>query len=184
MPWPPDMSLHIHFVCTGNLCRSPMAEALLRHRLETSGCDDINVTSSGTWAYHGREATPEAVATVAARGADLSAHHSRPVDPEEVTGADLVVAMTSVHVREILSLVPEVGDRVVLMKEIKEIAPRSLGTDTTKKERIDALTGGQRPPRRRSLDVDDPMGLPVHSYERTATELTDGIEVLVKLLCD
>ncbi len=161
-----------------------MAEALLRRRLESNGCGDIKVTSSGTWAYHGREATLEAIETVAARGADLSSHRSRPVVPAEIAAADLVVAMTSVHVREILSLVPEVGDKLVLMKEIKEIPPGPVRPDATKKERIEALVGGQRPPRRRSLDVDDPMGLPAHVYERTARELTEGIDALVKLLCD
>lgn len=176
--------LRIHFVCTGNLCRSPMAEVLLRHSLAGRGCNDIEVSSSGTWAYYGREATPEAIATVAARGADLSRHHSRPIEHDEILAADLVVAMTSVHVRELMSIVPEVGDRLVMMKEIKEISPATVGAEATKKERIEALLKGKRPKRRRSLDVDDPMGLPAHAYERTAGELTDGIDVLVKLLCD
>ena len=161
-----------------------MAEALLRHALESRGCEDIEVASSGTWAYHGREATPEAISTVASRGADLSAHRSRPVEHDEITSADLVVAMTSVHVREILSLVPEVGDRLVMMKEIKEIVPAPWPPDATTKERLDSLLRGQRPKRRRSLDVDDPMGLPVHAYERCAGELEDGIDALVKVLCD
>ena len=161
-----------------------MAEVLFRHALESRGCEDIEVASSGTWAYYGREATPEAISTVASRGADLSAHLSRPVEQEEITSADLVVAMTSVHVREILSLVPEVGDRLVMMKEIKEIEPAPWQPDATKKERLVSLLRGKRPKRRRSLDVDDPMGLPGHAYERCAGELEDGIDALVKVLCD
>ena len=178
------MSLNIHFVCTGNLCRSPMAEVLLRHALESRGCEDINVASSGTWAYYGRHATPEAITTAASRGADLSAHLSRPVEHDEITSADLVVAMTSVHVREILSLVPEVADRLVMMKEIKEITPAPSLPEASKQKRLGSLLQGRRPKRRRALDVDDPMGLPIHAYERCVGELEDGIDALVKLLCD
>jgi protein-tyrosine phosphatase len=160
-----------------------MAEGLMRHALEERGCNGINVTSAGTWAYTGSPATADAIATVGKSGVDLSAHASRPIEMDELLAADIIVAMTSVHVREIAGLAPEVIDRVVLMKELAEIKPKPVSKDARAEVRLDALLRGDRPPRRRSLDVDDPMGLPVSAYERTARELQEGIDVLVHTLC-
>ena len=175
--------MKVLFVCTGNLCRSPMAEALLRHAASERGCD-LEVSSVGTWAYYGRSATPEAIETVRKRGADLSGHQSRPVEMEELQAADVIVAMTSVHVREIMSLAPDVADRIVLMKELREIQTAPVGPDGTIADKLGALLRGKRPKRRRALDVDDPMGLPVGAYERCAGELQEGVDTLIKALCD
>jgi protein-tyrosine-phosphatase len=173
----------VFFICTGNLCRSPMAEGMMRHALEERGCSDVEVSSAGTWAYDGSPATPEAVETVGRDGVDLSNHRSRPIAMDELLEADVVVAMTSVHVRELASLAPEVVDRIVLMKELREIDPLPVPRDARLDEKLDALMRGKRPPRRRSLDVDDPMGLPINAYDRCARELREGIDVLVETIC-
>ena len=171
-------------VCTGNLCRSPMAEGLLRHALAERGCSDIEVASVGTWAYVGSPATDQAVETLATKGIDLTEHRSRPVELDELRNADLIVAMTSVHVREITSLAPDVSERIVMMKELNEIEPAPLPDQPTIQHKAASLLYGHRPPRRRSLDVDDPMGLPMGAYERCVGELEEGVKVLVNTLCD
>lgn len=166
-------------VCTGNICRSPMAEAMLRHELERRGCSDIQVASAGTWAGYGHWATPEALEVLEARGIDHSAHRSRPVEPDELAEADLVVAMTSVHLRELRGLSEAVGTKLVLMKEIAEVEMgESAGTPG-----LDAFLAGRRPEPRRALDLDDPMGLPVFAYERAADEIATGVQRLAEILC-
>lgn len=160
-----------------------MAEAILRAELRKRRCEGIEVASAGTWADFGNRATPEALAVLEARGIDFHEHRSRPVHMDELADADLVVAMTSVHLRELNSLAAEVGTKLVLMKELAEMQVRERrGTDLA--GRLSDLLGGERPQPRRALDLDDPMGLPVQAYERAAGEIELGVAALVELLCE
>ena len=139
----------------------------------------MTVSSAGTWATEGSPATPEAVRAVGALGIDLSQHRSRGFDPDEAEAADIVVAMTSVHEREVLDVSP--GARVVRLKELAEIRWET-GTAGAA-ERAAALLAGRRPEPRRSLDVDDPMGLPYSAYERSLEAIRAGVRVLADVLC-
>jgi len=86
------------FVCTGNTCRSPLAEAFTRRGARLRGLD-LTVASAGTFAVEGAPATGHAFRAAARRGADLSMHRSRPFDVESLAGVDLVVGMSPSHVR-------------------------------------------------------------------------------------
>lgn len=174
--------MKVLMVCTGNICRSPMAEALMKHKLAERGCDDIEVASAGTWADHGRHATPEALQVLAERGISFDDHRARPVELEELAEADLVVAMTSVHVRELKAMADQVGTKLLLMKEIVEMELGEGRFDDVA-GRLGNLLQGRRPEPRRALDVDDPMGLPVGAYQRAAGEIERGVDRLVDLLC-
>lgn len=168
--------MKIVFVCTGNICRSPMGEALLRHELARRGCDDVEVTSCGTWASAPQPATAHAVQALRGRGIDLEPHRSRALDAAELEEADLVLAMTSVHVREIEEAAPRVLPKVRLIKELVELElPPGAG--------LGELLAATRPAPRRNLDVDDPMGLLPRSYERAAGEIETGVKVLAAVLC-
>jgi protein arginine phosphatase len=165
-------------VCTGNLCRSPMAEGLFRMALHDRRCTEVEVASAGTWAYVGSPATSEAAQVVAQRGADISEHRSRPLSKDEVDAADLVVVMTSVHKKEILDVAPAARDKMFLLKELGEISPRPrLGGG------LSSLWQGQRPSWRRELDLDDPIGLPLGAYKRCARLIHEGTELLANVLC-
>ncbi len=111
------------FVCSGNTCRSPMAEAIARqylakkfqvteHELEKKG---ITVLSAGTFAMPGSRATPQGVEAVKAFGADLSAHRSQPLTVELIHQADLIYTMGRSHASAVASLVPSATDKTLTL---------------------------------------------------------------------
>ena len=175
--------MKILMVCTGNICRSPMAEVMLREALGRCGADDVEVESAGTWAGLGHPATEEARQVMQSRGIDLASHRSQPVTAELLDEADLILAMTSVHAREIGGVSPGALDKTLLMKELIEMEVEESPADAERAARLAGVLAGGRPEPRRALDLDDPMGLPVGAYERTAEHIEAGIERLVDLLC-
>jgi protein-tyrosine phosphatase len=99
---------HVLIVCVGNICRSPMAEGLLRSRLP----DRARVASAGLAALEGRGADPLAVEVMARRGIDIAAHRARQLTPELLAGAELVLVMEDSQRRRIEQLAPSSRGRV------------------------------------------------------------------------
>ncbi len=87
----------ILLVCTGNICRSPLAEALLRRTLEQRSVDGVSVTSAGTGAWDGAPASEGAYLVGLERGLDLSGHRARLLTRELVEEADLILTMARHH---------------------------------------------------------------------------------------
>ena len=118
----PRPRLSVVFVCTGNICRSPIAEKVFVHELEKAGlAEAVHVSSAGTGNWHvGSPADERAAAVLRAGGYD-DAHIARQVDAEQL-GADLIVALDRSHQRALRSLVPE-PDRVRLLRSFDPDAP-------------------------------------------------------------
>ena len=107
--------VHVCFVCTGNICRSPIAEKVLVSELADAGLSDrVRVTSAGTGAWHVGEPMDERSAAVLAEHGYDTKHVARQVD-SEVLGADLIVALDDGHASALRRTVPE-PDRVRLLR--------------------------------------------------------------------
>lgn len=94
----------ILLVCTGNTCRSPMAEALLRHKLTERGVTGVNVISAGTGAWDGAPASEGAYLVGLEHGLDLSSHRARLLTRELASEADLVLTMAKHHLARVEQL--------------------------------------------------------------------------------
>ncbi|MBI4772494.1 MAG: low molecular weight protein arginine phosphatase, partial [Chloroflexi bacterium] len=136
-------------VCTANVCRSPIAQALLSERLRRADPHGgWRVSSAGTWARPGQSASESGQIVMARRGLDLSRHRSRIVSRELLQGADLVLVMTANHREAMQAEFPELASRVYLLSE---------------------MVGAR-------FDLPDPYGGPLSEYEQTAVELESVIE--------
>lgn len=134
----------ILIVCTGNICRSPMATGLLRQRLAEDGLDgDVMVYSVGTWGLDGEPASEHAVHVMAERGVDISDHRARTLQRYDVESADLILTMEERHRRSIFYAQPGMLRKVFLFSEM----------------------AGEH------CDVKDPYGLSIEEYRRCADEL-------------
>jgi protein-tyrosine phosphatase len=174
-------------VCTGNICRSPIAEGLLRGALEERFGDAApTVSSAGTWGMEGASATPEAVMAASERGADITAHRARRLSEVPVADADLVVAMTGEH-RDALADDETLRARAFTLKELVRLleelpsVPAGAGPDTLADRVEQAATIRHEGFAGNPLDEDvaDPLGLPMQSYRAVAWELDQWIGRLV-----
>lgn len=89
--------MHLLFVCTGNTCRSPLAEAIARRLIHERGLTSVTVGSAGTSAWPDAPASDGALLVAMEQGMDLSQHRARPLSPELVAGADLILTMGPHH---------------------------------------------------------------------------------------
>ena len=170
-------------VCTGNICRSPMAAGLLSRKLAEVGAD-ATVVSAGLL-VDGRPASDHGVTAMRRRGIDIVDHRSQRVSRELVERADLIVAMERRHVREVAVLDSAAFARTFTLPELARRAqvggPRSA--DESVEEWLDWIGAGRRPTDLLSEsaedEIADPIGRSAREYEKTAVELEALVDVVV-----
>jgi protein-tyrosine phosphatase len=172
-------------VCTANVCRSPMAEALLRRSLAEAG-QDVTVRSAGMLAG-GEPPRPEVVSAMAGYGLDVSGHRSRRMTPEDLERADLTLAMARENLRHAVVTAPLAWPQSFTLRELvrrgTKIGPRAPGESLAgwlaraHEGRERAALLGDSP----DDDVADPVGGPQHAYTETAAILSDLLDQLVYL---
>ncbi|HEX5950468.1 MAG TPA: protein-tyrosine-phosphatase [Actinomycetota bacterium] len=175
-------------VCTGNICRSPIAEGMLRRGSRSRFGDDApSVASAGTAGWEGSPAMPESVAAAAERGVDIGGHVARRLVAEHVRAADLVIAMAAEHRDRVVAAVPEAAGRTFTLKELVRLLealppaePRTAGWWLQRVMQADALRRSGTARRPDDEDIVDPLGLPIESYRAVAWELEEWCGRLVE----
>jgi protein-tyrosine-phosphatase len=135
--------MEVLFVCTGNICRSPMAEGLMRTMLIAQFGSRVHAHSAGVQAWDGRPAEPFAVQAAAELGASIEAHRARSIHPEMVESAALILVMEPFQ---------------------HEIVSRVLTREHRKRVRL----LGDFDPRRPRQIIDDPYGQSLDEYRNCA----------------
>lgn len=167
-------------VCTGNVCRSPMAEGFLRRSLARRLGDDAPpVSSAGTHGWERSPATPEAVEAARERGAAIQDHRARVLTGDLIDDADLVLCMTREHRDAVVGLRPAALDRTFTLKELAHIVDRTSpnGSGDAIEAAVAARRQGVDDP---DQDVADPLGQPYEAYRGVAWELDTLIDRLVQ----
>jgi protein-tyrosine-phosphatase len=172
----------ILLVCTGNICRSPMAEGFLRRMLADRGIQGIRVESSGVAGWEGSTPTAEAVEALAGYGLDISSHRARRLTQPMVEEADAIVAMAADHREAVDRVVPEAAVRVFTLKELVALLESAPGDriDGAFDEQLRAsirLAEAEREAHAGTEladeDIADPLGLGIESFRAVAWELED-----------
>lgn len=139
----------ILFVCTGNICRSPMAATLLKAKIAAMGdTDKYQVESAGTWGVNGQPASQNAQLVMQQRGLSVDGHVARTVSREIIDHADLILVMTQSHRDALNAEFSGIRRKMHLMSEL-------FGLE---------------------YDISDPYGRSLEAYEICATDLSDMID--------
>ena len=112
--------MKVLFVCSGNICRSPMAAELFRSRAAHSGLSHVVVDSAGTLGIEGAPASEEAIRAMAEIGVDLTGHRSKGVNEDLLRTTDLVVVMTRSHLEHLALHYPDGEDRRLLLRSFEK----------------------------------------------------------------
>ncbi len=181
-PAPSDFTILV--VCSGNICRSPLAEQLLRSYLRDAP-QPFHILSAGTVADAGVPMTDEAAALARRYGGVPEGHRSRALTEQQIVSADLVLTATRAHRAAVVSLVPRASRYAFTLLQfvslVAAIDPEERATlvDAASVLTAAAAQRGFPPPHLDPTDddIDDPFQQPIEVYERVGAQINRAVQV-------
>jgi len=152
--------MKVLFVCSGNICRSPMAAEYCRRRAAEVGLDGLVVDSAGTLGIEDEPAADDARQVMAEIGVDLSRHRSKGIRPEDLRSTDYTIVMERRHLRYLSQHHPHATDRRLLLRSFEEASD----------------------PHPYAPDLKDPIGLPIESFRELVPLVSRCVDHLVAFL--
>ena len=188
----PDRALHVLHVCTGNICRSPMAERIMRAEVASrfGPVTDVLVHSAGTYGGHaGGPMNPPAAAELRSRGLDAGDFTATWLREPQVAWADLLITATAEHRAQVLELEPRALRQTFTLRELARLAPNvaadalPAGTPGTRLRALAAAAAdlrGLHPAASRTADdIEDPFGGPPELFTATATQIETAVRAIL-----
>ena len=145
------------FICTGNICRSAMAQWLLVKKLEENNRTDIKVHSCGLYAQNGDIPTREATNTMKKYGVDLKMHKATNIRNTDLSRMDIILCATNSHKITVLNMYPNLEGKVFTLKEYVRY-DKEFHT---------------------KIDLEDPWGYGEDVYRFCASEINECLELLL-----
>lgn len=150
--------LKIMFVCTGNICRSPMAHYYMQKKIKDIGLEnEFLISSCGTYAVTGEHATNNAIISMKEYNVNLDMHRATNIEDTDIENYDYIITLTMQHKNNVLYYYPKLDGKVFTLKEF--------------------VSGDEG-----YVDIDDPWGLNIIVYKDTAKEIVENVDKLIKKL--
>lgn len=148
----------IMFVCTGNICRSPMAHGYMQKRVyDLKKENEYMISSCGTNAIGGESATYNAIKAMQNYKVDISKHRATNIEDSNIENYDLIITLTENHKRIILDKYPSLINKTFTLKEY-----------VNNKDKY--------------KNIDDPWGLDINVYNSTAKEIVENVDKILEII--